>query len=52
MPELQTRFFGKSASPFPTFLHLLSPFCTFSDLKDTQAEPSLRPVIGKQQETD
>jgi hypothetical protein len=43
---------GNSASPFPTFLDLFAPFQTFPDLKHTQAEPSLKPVIGKQQETD
>jgi hypothetical protein len=26
MPELQTHSFGKSASPFPTFLDLFAPF--------------------------
>jgi hypothetical protein len=28
IPELQTHSFGNSASPFPTFLHLLAPFQT------------------------
>jgi hypothetical protein len=40
------------ASPFPTFLDLSAPFCTFSVHFHTQAEQSLKPVIEKQQETD